>query len=292
MNNLSLDIALIFIPGLICTKLYMTLTSFRRPGYVEYAGYSLVFGFASYVALAILIKLIFWDKCSWCINAPEFVLPYVVGPSPVTRLISVNNSIRSSDIVGASAFAFVIALALSWFKRKRSFFKFTAWIGASYRYSTDSVFVTFSTLAQNQYVRIWKKDNLAYEGTIHLFYEYEDMYEVVLANVEILSLDESNSAQSKETNPPVVETSLQEGVASVNPIAYLYVRWNKTDDVLIEQPVENEQVTQEQQFCFARAKDYFHPSPARPAESAGTSGLGSSAPPPAADAPPGPEGEA
>lgn len=219
MGTLTYDIALVFIPGLICAKLYFTLTSFRRPGYAEMAGYSLVLGFLCYLGYSSLIKPFHWFAYEWSTT------PYFKSPSAVSRLIDAKLELRSSDIIFATLISPMIAIGLSFIKNKRLLFRLTAKIGASLRYSTDSVFVAFSALAQNQYVRIWKSDRIAYEGTIHLFYEHPDMYEIVLSNVIIITTEDS----STETEEPSDDS------ADTNTIAYLYVRWNKSDDVLIEQ---------------------------------------------------------
>ncbi len=272
MGGLSFDIALVFIPGLICTKLYMTLTSFRKPGYVEVAGYSLVFGFICYVLWSLVVK-----GAGLLLEIPAISL-YLEDPSAVTRLISEKHPIRSTDIIGASVFALILALVLSYTKRTRLFFRFTESIGASHRFSTDSVFVAFSTLAQNQYVRIWKKADTAYEGTIHLFYEHEDMYEIVLADVEIVSIDSPNADKPEVNVFNDAQSSSAKISAPSNPIAYLYVRWNKSDDVLIEQPTVNEPVTTATRSLYRRAKDYFGSSAAGTAKFTGASRVGAGTP--------------
>jgi len=224
VNGFSLDIALIFIPGLVCAKLYFTLTSFRRPGYLEMAGYSLVFGFLCYLVWSTIAKalVLIHQICCESIEVPGW--GYIEGKSAISRLIDPGLSLRSSDITGALFVSVLVAFVTSWLKHRRTLFKVSGRLRASLRYSTDSVFVEFSKLAQNQYIRIWKSENLAYEGIVHLFYEHIDMYEVVLTQVEIIRLDDD---------------PLKVGDTATNPLAYLYVRWNKADDVLLEIPEDN-----------------------------------------------------
>ena len=119
------------------------------------------------------------------------------------------------------------------------------------------------------------------------------MYEVVLTNVSFVSIEESGDSNVKGAdaseggiaNSVTESTSTQNQALDPNSTAYLYVRWNKTDDVLIEQPLSYVPETDEPQPrpFLTEASNHFDTLTQGAAESAGTSGVGASAPASAPD---------
>ena len=176
MNTLVIQIALLFLPGIIWERIHATYVLKDKPEQFDVVRRAFVFGVISYVlAFAAYSGL-----------HRRFYLVTLDGDH-------IALSIKVAREIGyATLIAFVMALVHVWFDSRKLFSRFVRWAHLTERYGTEDVWdYTFSrkdSLFGYLNLRDFDKQ-VIYSGFIELYSESDKLREVVLRDAIAYSFD-------------------------------------------------------------------------------------------------------
>lgn len=178
MNTLVIQIALLFLPGIIWERIHATYVLKDKPEQFEWVRRSFIFGVLSY---AVAFSL--YSACH-----RRFYLVTLEGDHLAF-------SFRIAREIGAAtAVALVMSLAHVWFDSRKLFARFLLSVKIAMRYGPEDVWdYTFTKGDQlSEYLNLRDFDKeIIYSGYVLLYSESEKLRELVLRDVIVYSFDGS-----------------------------------------------------------------------------------------------------
>lgn len=178
IDLLILQVALLFLPGLIWARLDARYASKSKPSDVEFFLRAFLFGLASYAVTFIVYMLFGWEFN--VVNLGD------VGTQPV-----VTHDILK-EVLAATGIGFILAVIWIYLASYKILWNILRLIGATKRYGDEDVwdFTFNSREAVVEYVHFRDFENkLVYAGWVSTFSETEKLRELVLRDVQVYDFE-------------------------------------------------------------------------------------------------------
>lgn len=187
MNELTLKLILLIIPGILASLVYNRLTAHKRWSNFEYSFHILLFGVLSYLSLQVLSNITVWVKT--VLNCNKV---YNIELLEIWKTLSNSNVIPYKEIIFASQIAIVLGFLGSLLDKYKLINKIGRTLKVSNKYGDENLFSFFLNAKETNYVYIRQiKDNLTYHGFVESYSENEVVSEVALSNVKVYSYSDS-----------------------------------------------------------------------------------------------------
>jgi hypothetical protein len=178
IDVLILQLALLFLPGLIWARLDARYASKSKPSDVEFFLRAFLFGLTSYA-----VTFGIYSLCGLEFAAVN--LADVATQPVVTRAVL-------KEVLSATGIGFVLAILWIYLARYKILWNFLQLIGASKRYGDEDVwdFTFNSSEAIVEYVHFRDFENkFVYAGWVSTFSETETLRELVLRDVQVFDFE-------------------------------------------------------------------------------------------------------
>lgn len=179
ISELTLKLVLLLIPGAIASLIVEQLTIHKDWNSFRFIMSSIVLGCLSYL----LLQLIYWFPC---IEIEDKTLQFWI-------TLADSDSIPYTEILYASCASIIIGLVITLSIQQKWIFKIARKLKVSFKYGDECLYYYFLNTKDlsEVYVRDFEQD-LTFHGFVQAFSESEFERELVLVNVDVYTLSNSN----------------------------------------------------------------------------------------------------
>lgn len=184
MNQLSIMIFVLIIPGILAAIIIERLTVHKRTNSFFFTLYSILLGLLSYVLLQIFQYVLIFVKNITC----EEYIPYT--SLRVWKFISNSNSysVNLSEVAWATIVAVILGFIVSALIHHKIVNKMAKLLSVSSKYGDESLFYYYLNSKEIDWVYVRDKERgLIYQGRVQSYSENEKIHEIVLTDVAVYS---------------------------------------------------------------------------------------------------------
>jgi hypothetical protein len=184
MNELTLKLILLIIPGIIASLVYNRLAAHKKWSNFEYSIHILLLGVMSYLALQLSWNLIVLLRCNKTYNFESL---------EIWKTLADTKIIPYKEITLASLFAFVLGYFSSFLDKYKIINNIGRRFKVSNKYGDENLFSFFLNSNDIKYVYVRQiKNNLTYHGYVESYSENESISEIALVDVKVYSYLDSD----------------------------------------------------------------------------------------------------
>ncbi len=183
MNELTLKLLLLIIPGIIASIVYNRLTAHKKWTNFENSIHILLFGVFSYLFLQLVLNSYnFLQVFFNCNKSLEFSV------LKIWNSLSDSRSIPYNEIIFASLLSIILGFFGSYFDKFKIINRIGRYFKVSNKYGDENLFSFFLNAKDIHYVYVRQiKNNLTYHGYVESYSEDDDLSELVLSDVKVYS---------------------------------------------------------------------------------------------------------
>ncbi|WP_249847629.1 hypothetical protein [Aggregatibacter actinomycetemcomitans] len=180
MNELTIKIVMLLLPGIIITMLIDKFTEHKEWNNYKYSLFVISYGILSYLILQILSLL---NQCAK-IGYENFTL----NNAEYLQVWDVNSSINLpyNEVIASGIVSFFLGLLFVYIDHKGYLAKFLLKFNISRKYGDYGVFPQLLKDNKDQYIdiTIWDK-NLFIRGIVNSFHEDKELFEIYIENADV-----------------------------------------------------------------------------------------------------------
>ncbi|WP_233115422.1 hypothetical protein [Aggregatibacter actinomycetemcomitans] len=180
MNELTIKIVMLLLPGIIITMLIDKFTEHKEWNNYKYSLFVISYGILSYLILQILSLL---NQCAK-IGYENFTL----NNTEYLQVWDVNSSINLpyNEVIASGILSFFLGLLFVYIDHKEYLAKFLLKFNISRKYGDYGVFPQLLKDNKDQYIdiTIWDK-NLFIRGIVNSFHEDKELFEIYIENADV-----------------------------------------------------------------------------------------------------------
>ncbi|WP_233143646.1 hypothetical protein [Aggregatibacter actinomycetemcomitans] len=180
MNELTIKIVMLLLPGIIITMLIDKFTEHKEWNNYKYSLFVISYGILSYLILQILSLL---NQCAK-IGYENFTL----NNAEYLQVWDVNSSINLpyNEVIASGIVSFFLGLLFVYIDHKEYLAKFLLKFNISRKYGDYGVFPQLLKDNKDQYIdiTIWDK-NLFIRGIVNSFHEDKELFEIYIENADV-----------------------------------------------------------------------------------------------------------
>ncbi|TYA87714.1 hypothetical protein FXE09_07940 [Aggregatibacter actinomycetemcomitans] len=180
MNELTIKIVMLLLPGIIITMLIDKFTEHKEWNNYKYSLFVISYGILSYLILQILSLL---NQCAK-IGYENFTL----NNAEYLQVWDVNSSINLpyNEVIASGIVSFFLGLLFIYIDHKEYLAKFLLKFNISRKYGDYGVFPQLLKDNKDQYIdiTIWDK-NLFIRGIVNSFHEDKELFEIYIENADV-----------------------------------------------------------------------------------------------------------
>ncbi|WP_109853836.1 hypothetical protein [Aggregatibacter actinomycetemcomitans] len=180
MNELTIKIVMLLLPGIIITMLIDKFTEHKEWNNYKYSLFVISYGILSYLILQILSLL---NQCAK-IGYENFTL----NNAEYLQVWDVNSSINLpyNEVIASGIVSFFLGLLFIYIDHKEYLAKFLLKFNISRKYGDYGVFPQLLKDNKDQYIdiTIWDK-NLFIRGIVNSFHEEKELFEIYIENADV-----------------------------------------------------------------------------------------------------------
>ncbi|WP_233118658.1 hypothetical protein [Aggregatibacter actinomycetemcomitans] len=180
MNELTIKIVMLLLPGIIITMLIDKFTEHKEWNNYKYSLFVISYGILSYLILQILSLL---NQCAK-IRYENFTL----NNAEYLQVWDVNSSINLpyNEVIASGIVSFFLGLLFVYIDHKEYLAKFLLKFNISRKYGDYGVFPQLLKDNKDQYIdiTIWDK-NLFIRGIVNSFHEDKELFEIYIENADV-----------------------------------------------------------------------------------------------------------